>query len=185
MYANTFEFIHKCLSKLIKCLFWGRATFGLTVFFQPKLKNFPVWILYKKQPSEFRRLLYSSQNIYAHYDEEVLTKHVRLNHDKTYTIKSWQNIYDEIMTKHLRWSHDKTFTMKSWQNIYEEVMTKHLRLCLTKHLRWSHDKAFTFMFDKTFTMKSWQNIYDEVMTKHIRWSHDKTYTKKSWQSIYV
>ena len=195
-------------------MFWGRATFGLTVFFQPKLKNFPVWILYKKQPSEFRWLLYSSQNIY----EEVLTKHIRRSHDKTFTMKSWQNIYEEVMTNHLRRSHDKTYTKKSWQNIYDEVyehnnisnqepnscdfhmesllsvfrgkqsyeiIYTHYDEVMTKHLRWSHDK--------TYTKKFWQNIYDEVMTKHLRWSHDKTftfmfdkaYTMKFRQNIYV
>ena len=168
----------------------------------------------------------SWQNIY----EEVLTKHIRSlrwrNHDKSFTKKSWQNIYvhydEEVLTKHIRWrNHDKSFTFmfdkaytmkKSWKfmrwekrwekrldltsspKIYfwiiythydEEIMTKHLH-----SLRWrSHDKTFTMK-------KSWQNIYahvwqriyvhyDEVSTKHIRWNHDKTYTmKKSWQNIY-
>ena len=31
------------------------------------------------------------------------------------TKKSWQIIYDEVMTKYLRWNHDKTFTKKSWK----------------------------------------------------------------------
>ena len=114
-----------------------------------------------------------------------MTKHLRRSHDKTFTKKSWQNIYEEVMkiqegeklgektgeisplhlkyifvwfyeevlTKHLRRrSLDKTFTKKSWQNIYEEEV-------LTKHLR-------RRSLDKTFTKKSWQNIYEEVLTKH-------------------
>ena len=92
--------------------------------------------------------------IYTHYDE-IMTKHIRWNHDKPFTKKFWQS--------HLRRSFDKTCTMKSWQNMYDEV--------LTKHLRWSHDK--------TCTMKFWQNIYEEVLTKHIRRSFDKAYTMKS------
>ena len=114
-----------------------------------------------------------------------MTKHVRWrSFDKSFTMKSWQNIYEEIMTKHirsLRWrNHDKTYTMKFRQIIYDEIMTK--------HKRWNHDKTFTFKrtfrrissydcfplktegrsHDKTYTMKSWQNIYDEIMTKHLR-----------------
>ena len=112
-----------------------------------------------------------------------MTKHIRLNHDKTYTKKSWQNIYDEVMTKHLRslrWrSLDKTYTMKkSWKfmrwekrwekrwdlttspKIYFWIIYAHYdEKVLTKHLRWNHDK--------TFTMRSWQNIYEEIMTKHL------------------
>ena len=104
------------------------------------------------------------QNIYAHYDEEIMTKHLRRrNHDKAYTLitmkKSWQNIYDE------------------------EVLTKHLRSCLTKHIRSLRWRSL----DKTFTMKkSWQSIYVHVWHIHLhslRWrNHDKTYTmKKSWK----
>ena len=111
--------------------------------------------------------------IYTHYDEEVLTKHLRSlrwrNHDKTFTFitmkKSWQNIYDEIMTKHIRWrNHDKTCTFitmkKSWQNMYDEVMTN--------HLRWNHDKTCTMKSWQNIYVHVWQNIYEEVMTKHVR-----------------
>ena len=91
------------------------------------------------------------QSIY----DEVLTKCLRRNLDKTFTKKLWQIIYDDILTnhlrlssmKHLRWSLDKSFTKKFWQNIYDEIMTK----CL----RWSHDK--------TFTMKSWQIIFALIL----------------------
>ena len=100
--------------------------------------------------------------IYAHYDEEIMTKHVRWrNHDKTCTLitmkKSWQIIYTHV-----------------WQSIYahyDEIMTNYLHSCLKKHirsLRWNHDK--------TFTMKFWQNIYVHVW--QIIYAH-------VWQSINV
>ena len=80
------------------------------------------WSFDKTYTMKFR------QNMY----EEVMTKHIRWrSHDKTYTKKSWQIIYvhydEEVMTKHIRscltkhirWNHDKTFTLitmkKSWK----------------------------------------------------------------------
>ena len=46
---------------------------------------------------------------------------LRRSLDKTFTKKSWQNIYEEVLTKHLRWNLDKVFTMKSWQSLYDEI----------------------------------------------------------------
>ena len=91
----------------------------------------------------------SWQNIYAHYDEEVLTKHVRLNHDKTYTKKSWQNIYDEIMTKHLRRSHENSWGEKRGEKT-GEISPLHLNYIF------GHLHSLRRSLDKTFTKKSWQ-----------------------------
>ena len=131
---------------------------------------------------------------------------LRRNHDKTYTKKSWQNIYDEeVMTKHIRWNHDKSFTfmfdkaytMKSWQiiyvhvwqSIYEEVLTNHLRSCLTKHIRRSHVNSMRWenRWDLTSSPKHYFCViythYDEeVLTKHLRsfrWrSHENSWGEK-------
>ena len=80
------------------------------------------------------------------YRHKIYLVHLRWSLDKTYTKKSWQNIYEEVLTKCLRRSLDKVFTFSFdavWQNIYDEVLTKHLRRS----------------FDKTFTTKSWQSVY--------------------------
>ena len=128
----------------------------------------------------------SWQNIYTHYDEEIMTKHLRScltkhirslrwwNHDKTFTLitmkKSWQNIYEEVLTKHVRRSFDKTFTMKSWK--FKRV-EKRLDIGLDLPIYPKHYFCLIYAH------------YEEVLTKHLRRSLDKTFTKKFWQNIYV
>ena len=87
--------------------------------------------------------------IYAHYDEEIMTKHIRSlrwrNHDKSFTLitmkKSWQNIYAHV-----------------WQNIYahydEEIMTKHIRR--------NHDKAYTLItMKKSWKFMRWEKRWEK------------------------
>ena len=120
----------------------------------------------------------SWQNIYAHYDEEIMTKHLRSlrwrSHENSWGEKRGEK-RGEISPLHLNiiFGSFTLITKKKFrQNIYDEIMTKHLRSCLTKHIRslrwWNHDKTYTLITMK----KSWQNIYahydEEIMTKHVR-----------------
>ena len=127
---------------------------------------------------------------------------LRRNLDKSFTMKSWQSIYDETLTNSWGWKirWENRWDLTSSPKHYFWVIYTHYEEILTNHLRWSHDKAYTMkpwqihegekLGEKTgeisplhlniifgsftlITKKSWQIIYDEVMTKHIRWNLDK------------
>ena len=100
---------------------------------------------------------------------------LRWNHDKTFTMKSWQNIYVHV-----------------WQNIYEEVMK----------IQWGEKRgekrgeisplhlniifgSFTLITMKKFRQIIYTHYDEEVLTNHKRRNHDKTCTKKFRQNIYV
>ena len=101
----------------------------------------------------------SWQNMYAHYDEEIMKIH-EVRKEVRKEVRSHLNIIFGSFTLITMKKFRQIIYVHVWQNMYahydEEIMTKHVR-----SLRWrNHDKTFTLMFDKAYTLitmkKSWK-----------------------------
>ena len=115
--------------------------------------------------------------IFVWFYEEVLTKHLRRRSlDKTFTKKSWQNIYEEeVLTKSLRRSLNKVFTKKFMkiQRVRNEV-----RKQVTSHLICPYWKSMCSIWS------SYIRVFQELFTKYIcfhvlSWFHRKCFVKTS------
>ena len=114
--------------------------------------------------------------IYAHYEEEVLTKHLRRSFDKTCTKKSWKFKRLEKRWEN-RWDLTSSPKLYFWvlYTHYEEVLTKHVRRSLDKFKR--VEKRLEKRLDLTFYPKHyfcWKN--DQISLYNCIFLTKRTFT---------